>query len=1255
MKMMNELKHMMLYSSKKKVYAPIDEKDRRKNSAILLLTPNLEESSKLMKLPYIYNPNLFQSFYVDRNVMAYIDNVKEKDLDIEDFDEVEEENISEAMYGNWTNKCRIGFDEDKTTIMDMRYIRDVYTPSYISHICKILGLRKVPETINIETYINTKQLRLNAPKEYSNVLGNRLFGYSIDNTIHVLSKYYWDPEYNCGDYDLYLKAELINCIVKMISPGMSVLCSKAVAYALSGLEGWVSDSKNTCYIDRNGKEWRFAHTINNFIKVEGYKDIQKFIKTGDMSIFTRFGMKSMFADITQKIFDEAMTTEERNNLKDSDFGIPDKRKYPLNDEIHVRSAIKMFNYCEKDDEKELAKNIIKKMKNFNIDNIKVGSNNRFSKYYSLNESVDEYIMDDSIKTDSDLLKWMNNNIKYCNFTTLKTPKEIYETKRGSCHDQVLYELTVLRKLGYRNVKAWFFLEYNDNGQGGETHSIVTYEKNRNCFYFENAWELNKGIHKIPNEKNNVLNLFTEFHDKGKIGNINKYNNISVCHFYPEPGITLQEILDNNKYTVDVNESTTILNELASIPDNKIVVGTDFHFVGYDDNQKNIILKPASYINKIIKKQNELTGNDGVFIFLGDLLYKGFHNEYEIPSETKDQAIKYIKKFKGKYKILIRGNHDNLPDEFYLDTLGFTHICSSLTYGNIVFSHQPEVVNNPMINIHGHIHGARKYVEPKPKNHVDVYAVGGKDLRMSTLPEILDAKEEYEKTIKQGTNIKNLDPHLFIPGERMNLDDIVSESAVDDNNYSDILHICNNLSEEELRRITFYDTYRNSKYVIKRIIARSNEKEPIGFLDVYQYPSNPSIAQIVLAVDDKYHGNGIGTAMVKEMLDCNLQNEFKFNMYYWTVNPGNDASANLALKMGFTNTEKDDSYGRRIFILPFVDRNKDNIWEEISNNLSIPDSNNSIITESGDFITDGLAIFSETNNEKQYSRNLRRYLYQERLKNNKAVLNIYEKIKSTNPNIKKTYPKLKMYKKFNIWVDLSYYHALFLEKNIYKLDRAINFYFNFLNRLINNPEINSEYKKRTILIPVDNGVWPISMGSDITDWKKNLNPISIIFRLIRTNLAGLRKEWGNKDIIFVGSRGYFKIDFNKLEIKNLSRLKTNLRKLMSSDEIIEDEEDIDELEADDNDSKKNVDSKVAMAVKMIDKIESKSSVKFDDISAVNKQIGINVPELSIQSTRLKINNTNNQSIVLAIEPDESNKIDITSNILKDLEDLTIYNT
>ena len=80
MQMIDELKHMYLYPATKSIYAPIDEKDRKKNSAILLLTPSLNSSIELTKLPYIYNQNAFKAFYVDRNVMAYINNMKEDDI-----------------------------------------------------------------------------------------------------------------------------------------------------------------------------------------------------------------------------------------------------------------------------------------------------------------------------------------------------------------------------------------------------------------------------------------------------------------------------------------------------------------------------------------------------------------------------------------------------------------------------------------------------------------------------------------------------------------------------------------------------------------------------------------------------------------------------------------------------------------------------------------------------------------------------------------------------------------------------------------------------------------------------------------------------------------------------------------------------------------------------------------------------------------------------------------------------------------------
>ena len=94
---------------------------------------------------------------------------------------------------------------------------------------------------------------------------------------------------------------------------------------------------------------------------------------------------------------ESMTTEERDKLKDSDFGLPSKRKYPLDTPEHVRSAIKFFNYVSKEDEEELANNIIKAIKKFNITDINVGEKNRFYKYYnSINEAVKNRKNDEGI-------------------------------------------------------------------------------------------------------------------------------------------------------------------------------------------------------------------------------------------------------------------------------------------------------------------------------------------------------------------------------------------------------------------------------------------------------------------------------------------------------------------------------------------------------------------------------------------------------------------------------------------------------------------------------------------------------------------------------------------------------------------------------------------------------------------------------------------------------------------------------------------
>ena len=80
---------------------------------------------------------------------------------------------------------------------------------------------------------------------------------------------------------------------------------------------------------------------------------------------------------------------KRSELPDNVFGIPQERKYPMPDEKHTRSAIKLFNHVDPKYEEQLAKAVIKNMKKYGIDGSVVGPNNRLRKYlpkYMIKES-----------------------------------------------------------------------------------------------------------------------------------------------------------------------------------------------------------------------------------------------------------------------------------------------------------------------------------------------------------------------------------------------------------------------------------------------------------------------------------------------------------------------------------------------------------------------------------------------------------------------------------------------------------------------------------------------------------------------------------------------------------------------------------------------------------------------------------------------------------------------------------------------------
>lgn len=76
----------------------------------------------------------------------------------------------------------------------------------------------------------------------------------------------------------------------------------------------------------------------------------------------------------------AMKAKTRNALPDDAFGLPRLRMYPLNDEAHVKQAIRMFGHCkDPKDRKVLAKNIEAAIKKFNM-TIKIGKNNPLHSY-----------------------------------------------------------------------------------------------------------------------------------------------------------------------------------------------------------------------------------------------------------------------------------------------------------------------------------------------------------------------------------------------------------------------------------------------------------------------------------------------------------------------------------------------------------------------------------------------------------------------------------------------------------------------------------------------------------------------------------------------------------------------------------------------------------------------------------------------------------------------------------------------------------
>lgn len=122
------------------------------------------------------------------------------------------------------------------------------------------------------------------------------------------------------------------------------------------------------------------------------------------------------------------------------YGLPGLKKYPMPDEKHVRSAIRFFNYVDKEHERELAKNIKAKMRLYNISPDCVGEKNRLKQYLTegmgSSSNITTFIFDMGdvlVQCDCEKALYKNNNIPEHRVPELlKTINDIVDSRLDTC-------------------------------------------------------------------------------------------------------------------------------------------------------------------------------------------------------------------------------------------------------------------------------------------------------------------------------------------------------------------------------------------------------------------------------------------------------------------------------------------------------------------------------------------------------------------------------------------------------------------------------------------------------------------------------------------------------------------------------------------------------------------------------------------------------------------------------------------------------
>jgi hypothetical protein len=852
-----------------------------------------------------------------------------------------------------------------------------------------------------------------------------------------------------------------------------------------------------------------------------------------------------------------ITAKEREQLKDSDFGIPSKRKYPLTTQDQIRDAIRYFDYCKKEDEKELAENINKALKK-NKMSVTIGKNNRFYKYY--NTTVKEAgfenpNIDQPEDTSEAAAKYVQDYIKqnideiYTKYFTYYIPKQVTADRFYICSVDLSSEDD---KDDIIETVSGILQKINNNWKSKPiTVDMLIDDTNKSAIVIGDkrvieTSECAAPIIGSPKTPELYYNAVIKVNDKILV----------LCH---DNTYSLPEMkIDSDDIDGSINVFKDYLNSLLNIKIEDMEEYDTYSYITADNSEYR-------YRRTVVFMVNTYEG------------------ELKYYTDMEQFSIEYLTDFSYNHHLsdglqqFINGwqeDHSNL-DTVLEDSLGAFILFSGYDK-DVLFM--------------------KKIVTPEFYHNI-ISIFGFKVLKIEDIPVISIVASPSSNEDNYQCSYGDREGHLEV---NINLPTYDGSESIDD--YCTKIWSALTSAILEGKFPAMRDTYLTRilvDYVYDidsiysgwgREIFDSSEISIRDYINACEKGDCRLIFNLIykreaIRITDLYMGDfgSMEEGAASPITMDNLNKRFKY-------------LSTSKIKHRFTK-----STGGIKRLLKKIKKNLGSISTTPANIGTFNTSSSSTSTDNGgeqpvqeatvmqemspeEYLTMGdmVLFFNETARvSSSYNSQLRSLLYTERIMQRGDLVKMYKQVKLEIPTMLYAYPDLEMYRQRNLFVDLYYYNELFFKNNLWAGKKGFELYLTLLERLIEDPRIKAAgYTKKTVFIPVND--WNFKRSTKMWIYRENINPISIIYELMRVESPRLLKLFKDTQIVFFSNDKIFKLDFSQMDDikKNLFIFKNFIAKINMNAEF--DDDDIDT-------SLDNVESPRAIKANLIDKIEASKGV------------------------------------------------------------------